>query len=57
MLKFTASVIQPLGDAGIYGLVFDLSQDVEYFIAGLLMVVFMYVLIIMLVINSANFFI
>ena len=57
MLKFTASVIQPLGDAGLYGLVFDLSQDVEYFIAGLLMVAFMYVLIIMLVINSANFFI
>lgn len=57
MLKITAAIIQPLGDLRLYGLLSDLSNDIEYFIAGLLMVAFMYILLITSVINSANYFI
>ena len=57
ILKLVGAIVQPLGENALYGLLSDLSKDVEYFIAGLLTVAFMYALIIMLIINSANSFI
>ena len=57
ILKFVGAVVQPLGEKALYDLLSDLSKDIEYFIAGLLTVAFMYSLIIMLIINSANSFI
>lgn len=57
LLKLGAAVLQAAGDKGLYSLFADLSSDVEYFVAGLLTVSFMYALTIMLVINSAGSFI
>lgn len=57
MLKIAGAVVQPVGENSVYGLLSDLSKDVEFFIAGLLTVSFMYALTVMLVINSANSFI
>lgn len=57
ILKFVGAVIQPVGEQTLYSLLSDLSKDIEFFIAGLLTVAFMYALIIMLIINSANSFI
>ena len=57
ILKVVGAIVQPLGENALYGLLSDLSKDIEYFIAGLLTVAFMYALVIMLVINSATNFI
>lgn len=57
ILKFVGAIVQPLGENTLFSLLSDLSKDIEYFIAGLLTVAFMYSLIIMLIINSANSFI
>ena len=55
--KIVGAIVQPIGENVLYGLLSDLSKDIEYFIAGLLTVAFMYALVIMLIINSANSFI
>ncbi len=57
LLKLVGAIVQPIGENTLYNLLSDLSKDIEYFIAGLLTVAFMYALIIMLIINSANSFI
>ncbi len=57
ILKLVGAIVQPIGEQTLYSLLSDLSKDIEYFIAGLLTVAFMYALIIMLIINSANSFI
>ena len=57
ILKFVGAIVQPIGENTLFALLSDLSKDIEYFIAGLLTVAFMYSLIIMLIINSANSFI
>ena len=57
ILKLVGAIVQPIGENVLYGLLSDLSKDIEYFIAGLLTVAFMYALVIMLIINSANSFI
>lgn len=57
ILKIVGAAVQPLGENNLYALLSDLSKDVEFFIAGLLTVAFMYALVIMLIINSANSFI
>ena len=57
ILKIVGAIVQPIGESVLYGLLSDLSKDVEFFIAGLLTVAFMYALVIMLIINSANCFI
>lgn len=57
ILKIVGAIVQPVGENTLYSLLSDLSKDIEYFIAGLLTVAFMYALIIMLIINSANSFI
>ncbi len=57
ILKFVGAIVQPIGENTLFSLLSDLSKDIEYFIAGLLTVAFMYALIIMLIINSANSFI
>ena len=57
ILKFVGAVVQPIGENVLQNPFSDLSKDVEYFVAGLLTVAFMYALVIMLVINSANSFI
>jgi stage III sporulation protein AE len=54
MLKIVGAIVQPIGENQLYSLFSDLSSDIEYFIAGILTVVFMYLLIIMLIINCAN---
>ncbi|MCD8040429.1 MAG: stage III sporulation protein AE [Clostridia bacterium] len=53
MLKIAGAVVQAVGDGDMYSLMSDLSSDVEYFLAGLLTVAFMYALTVMLIINSA----
>ncbi len=57
ILKLVGAIVQPIGENVLYQLLSDLSKDIEYFIAGLLTVAFMYALVIMLIINSANSFI
>lgn len=57
ILKLVGAIVQPIGENTLYGLLSDLSKDIEFFLAGLLTVAFMYALIIMLVVNSANSFI
>lgn len=57
MLKICGAIVQPLGEKVSYSLFSDLSKDVEYLIAGILTVAFMYLLVVMLIINSANSFI
>lgn len=57
ILKIVGALVQPMGENSVYGMLSDLSKDVEFFIAGLLTVAFMYALMVMLIINSANTFI
>ena len=57
ILKLVGAIVQPIGENTLFALLSDLSKDIEYFIAGLLTVAFMYALVIMLIINSANSFI
>lgn len=57
MLKITGAIAQPIGEKTMYSLFSDLSKDVEYLIAGILTVTFLYLLVIMLIINSAYAFI
>lgn len=57
ILKIVGAIVQPIGENVLYGMLSDLSKNVEYFVAGLLTVAFMYALVIMLIINSANSFI
>lgn len=57
MLKVCGAIVQPLGEKVSFALFTDLSKDVEYLIAGILTVAFMYLLVVMLIINSANSFI
>lgn len=57
ILKAVGAIVQPIGEDGLFSLVSDLSRDVEFYLAGLLTAAFMYALMIMLIINSANSFI
>lgn len=57
VLKAVGAIVQPVGENNLYGMLSDLSKNIEYFIAGLLTVAFMYTLVIMLIVNSANSFI
>lgn len=57
LLKVAGAIVQAAGEKELYSLFSDLSSDTGYFVAGLLVVAFMYALMIMLVINSANSFI
>ena len=56
MLKICGAIVQPLGEKVSYALFSELSKDIEFLIAGILMVAFMYLLVVMLIINSANSF-
>ncbi len=56
MLKITAAIAQPLGEKTLYALFSDFSKDVEFLIAGILMVAFLYFLVVMLIINSTYAF-
>lgn len=56
-LKICGAIVQAIGENSIFSLLCDLSKDVEYLIAGVLVVAFMYLLTIMLVINSTYAFI
>lgn len=57
LLKITAAIAQPLGENAIFGLLSEFSKDVEFLIAGILMVAFLYFLVVMLIINSSYSFI
>lgn len=57
ILKFVAAVVQPIGEGTLFLLFSDLAGDIEYFIAGLCTVAFMYALVVMLIISSATNFI
>lgn len=57
ILKITGAIAQPLGEKNLYSLYNDLSKDVDFFIAGILMAAFMYFLVVMLIINSSYAFI
>lgn len=56
-LRVCAAIVQAIGENSIYSLLGDLAKDIEYLIAGVLVVAFMYLLTIMLVINSTYAFI
>lgn len=56
ILKLMSAIVQPIGENGLYGMFGEIASDVEHFIAGLIMVAFMYALVIMMMINSANSF-
>ena len=57
MLRIAGAIAQAAGEGEVCGLLNELSSDTQYFTAGLLTVAFMYVLMIMLTINSAVSFI
>ena len=57
ILKFIAAVSQPVGESTLSALFSELGGDIEYFIAGLFTVAFMYIVVVMLIINSAVSFI
>lgn len=57
MLKITAAIAQPLGEKTLFSLFTEFSKDIEYLIAGILMVVFLYLLVVMMIINSTYAFI
>lgn len=57
MLKITAAISQPLGEKTLYSLFSEFAKDVEYLIAGILMVAFLYLLVVMLILNSSYAFI
>ncbi len=57
LLKAVGAIVQAAGENEMYALFSDLSSDTGCFTAGLLTVAFMYLLIIMLIVNSANSFI
>ncbi len=57
ILKVTAAIAQPLGENNLFGIFNELSKDIEYYIAGILMVSFLYFIVVMLVINTAYAFI
>lgn len=54
ILKIVGAVVQPMGENALYSLFSDLSTDVDYFIAGLLTVSFMYFLVMMLSVSSVT---
>ena len=53
-LKLAAAVTEPVGAEGISGFLASLSKSVNYFIAGLLAVGFMYFVTVLLLICSSN---
>lgn len=53
ILKGVGAIVQPLGENNLFNMFTDISKDVDYFIAGILTIAFMYILLIMLVVNSA----
>lgn len=57
MLKITAAIAQPLGEKTLYSLFSEFSKNIEYLIAGILMVAFLYLLVVMLILNSSYAFI
>lgn len=57
MLKITAAIAQATGENTTFALLGDLSKDVEYVLAGIIIIALMYLLTIMLVINSSYAFI
>ena len=57
MLKITAAISQPLGEKTLYSLFSEFAKDVEYLIACILMVAFLYLLVVMLIINSTYAFV
>ena len=57
MLKISGTIAQSIGEKTSYSLYNDLSKDIEFMIAGVLTVAFMYLLTIMLIINSTYAFI
>lgn len=57
ILKLVSAIVQPLGEGTLCSLFSDLAVDIEYFIAGMCTVGFMYILVVMLIISSATNFI
>ncbi|MGN0806091.1 MAG: hypothetical protein ACI4MC_03555 [Candidatus Coproplasma sp.] len=57
MLKISGAIAQSIGEKTSFSLYNDLSKDIEFMIAGVLIVAFMYLLTIMLIINSTYAFI
>ncbi len=57
MLKISGAIAQSIGEKTSYQLFEDLAKDTEFMIAGILTVAFMYLLTIMMIINSTYAFI
>ena len=57
MLKISGAIAQSIGEKTSFSLFSDLSKDVEFMVAGVLIVAFMYFLTIMLIVNSTYAFI
>ena len=57
ILKLVSAIVQPLGETTLHSLFSDLASDIEYFIAGMCTVAFMYILVVMIIITSATNFI
>ncbi len=57
ILKLMAAIVQPLGENTLCSLFSDLASDIEYIMAGVCVVAFLYALIVMLIISSAVNFI
>ncbi len=57
LLKLTAAIVQPLNGSDIHGLYGDVASDMDFAVAGLLMIAFMYILVVMAMVNSVISFI
>lgn len=57
ILKLAGAIAQPIGEGTLFSLFSDAASDIEYLIAGVCTVAFMYALVVMLVISSATNFI
>lgn len=53
-LKLVSAITEPIGDSKISSMLSDLSENISYFTAGILVVAFMYFITIMLLICSSN---
>lgn len=56
MLRLVSAIVQPLDNSGMHGLYADIASDMQFATAGMLMIAFMYVVVIMAMVNCVTNF-
>lgn len=57
MLKFVGAIVQPLSNSDVNGLFTDIASDIDFVIAAVLMIAFMYIIVVIAMVNSVLSFI